>query len=207
MASVRTCCGYAASMIEVSIAPPCTPWRISASVNRPSGWPKRCQLVVTASRPCWARRSCATSDIAALLPPWLVTITSLRMPAATTPDPSSIHDFNATLVDSVTVPGKSVCSVERPTGWIGMKVAGMVSGSRVRTRARKASAISVSVSSGKCGPCCSVAASGSTAIQCAVPPFGISAQRMDAQSCGGFCGEAAVSGISLQDFSLQGFAG
>ena len=52
-----------------------------------------------------ARRSCATSDIAALLPPWLVTITSLRTPARATLSPIAIQSFSATSVGSVSVPG------------------------------------------------------------------------------------------------------
>ena len=63
------------------------------------------QLVVTASIPCFARRSCATRVIAALLPPWLVTITSFRMPARATLSPSAIQSCNASSVESVSVPG------------------------------------------------------------------------------------------------------
>ena len=73
--------------------------------NNPSGAPKRNQLVVTTRSPCWARKSCATSVIAALLPPWLVTITSLLMPARATLSPSAIQSFSATSVGSVSVPG------------------------------------------------------------------------------------------------------
>ena len=92
-------------MIEVSTAPPWMPWRNSSAENNPSGAPKRDQPVVTTSMPCCARRSCATSVIAALLPPWLVTITSFLTPARATLSPSAIQLFSASSVGSVSVPG------------------------------------------------------------------------------------------------------
>ena len=81
------------------------PWRNSSAVNNPSGAPKRDQPVVTARSPYLARRSCATSVMAALLPPWLVTITSFLMPARATLSPSAIQFFSASSVVSVSVPG------------------------------------------------------------------------------------------------------
>ena len=52
-----------------------------------------------------ARRSCATRVMAALLPPWLVTITSFLTPARATLAPSAIQLFSATSVGNVSVPG------------------------------------------------------------------------------------------------------
>ena len=63
------------------------------------------QLVVTTKSPCCARKSCATSVIAALLPPWLVTITSLLTPERATLSPNAIQLFSAVSVGSVSVPG------------------------------------------------------------------------------------------------------
>jgi len=65
----------------------------------------KAQAVVTASMPCWARRSCATRLIAALLPPWLLTITSFRMPARATLSPSASQSLIATSAGNVRVPG------------------------------------------------------------------------------------------------------
>ena len=54
--------------------------------------------------------------MAALLPPWLVTMTSFLTPARATLVPSAIHSLSAASFDNVSVPGKSTCSVEMPTG-------------------------------------------------------------------------------------------
>ena len=104
--------------------------------NKPSGAPKRDQLVVTASMPCCARKSCATSIIAALLPPWLVTIDKLPDAARANAFAERHPVLQRDLVGSVCVPGKSVCSVEMPTGCTGKKVAGTSAGNSSRTRVR-----------------------------------------------------------------------
>src|SRR3954468_2340315 len=84
-----------------------------------------------------------------------------------------------------------------PISSTGRNVAGIVSGSRSRTRARYASAISTSVRSGRCGPCCSVAASGSTAIHRAASVLATSAQAIADQSRAGM----VARGISLHRFA------
>src|ERR1700722_3910594 len=61
-----------------------------------------------------------------------------------------------------------MCSTETPIRCTGRKHTGNASVRILRTCARYASAMKVSTPSGRCGPCCSTAASGSTAIQRAV---------------------------------------
>src|SRR5580704_14767931 len=76
-----------------------------------------------------------------------------------------------------------MCSTETPIRCTGRKHTGSASGRTLRTCARYASAMKVSTPSGRCGPCCSTAASGSTAIQRAVaaPAPATSCQVMSIQ--------------------------
>src|SRR6516164_9617504 len=157
----------------------------SAATNKPAVVLRRDQPVVTTKSPCFARRSCATTLMAALLPPWLVTITSFFTPARATLSPSANQVLSATSVGKVSVPGESICSVEMLTGCSGRRVTGTASGRSSRTRGKYACAIITSVPSGKCGPCCSVAASGRTSIHRSSTETAKSGQWMSVQSRGG----------------------
>ncbi len=140
--------------------------------------------------------------IAALLPPWLVTITSLRTPARATLSPIAVHCLQRDRRSTAFACPESryarwKCrSVERAETW--PERSGRQLCARAPDRPR---AIRTSVSSGRCGPCCSVAASGSTAIQRAASLLAISAQWMSVQSRGG------TVEVIARSVSLNGFAG
>ena len=68
-------------MIEVSTAPPWMPCRNSSAENNPSAALRRDQLVRDHEKRMLRAQILRHQRHAALLPPWLVTITSFLMPA------------------------------------------------------------------------------------------------------------------------------
>ena len=131
------------------------------------------QLTLYTSMSSRARKSRATMSITLTCPPWELNSTSLRIPAAATDSPMSVHSRRMVSALSVSVPGKRACSGLRPTACVG-------STNTFNTGARCASAAAstpststVSTLNGKCGPCCSVAATGNTAMVCAASPLWI----------------------------------
>src|SRR5712691_10776656 len=106
------------------------------------------------------RSSRATMPITSTLPPWELTMTSLRRPARCTLSPIS-HQMRMRLsAENVMVPGERRCSCDFPIVWIGRNSTRRSSGRRARTVSIMPCAIAVSVMTGRCGPCCSVAAIG-----------------------------------------------
>jgi hypothetical protein len=97
-------------------------------------------------------------------PPWLLTITSRRMPARATLSPISVHSRIRVSADNVSVPGNAWCSLDLPIGIIGRNVAGRSAGRRRSTSSTMPWLMQASTQTGRCGPCCSTAATGSTAI-------------------------------------------
>ena len=73
----------------------------------------------TANMPRRTRRSRATISITCGWPPWLFTITNLRMPARWTHSPSSVHIAISVSARKVSVPGKARCSFDLPTWLVG----------------------------------------------------------------------------------------
>ena len=70
-----------------------------------------------------------------MLPPWLLMMTSLRIPARATLSPISMNARSAVSGESVSVPRNARCSSEAPTACTGRNTAGESSGSSARTRA------------------------------------------------------------------------
>ena len=149
--------------------------------------------------PSRARRSRATSSIAATLPPWLVTRTSLRSPARARLSPISVQARDRGRGrQRQRARDKPRCSARLPTRCTGRNVTGRRVGQDLARRAPdRPRRCKLSTPSGKCGPCCSTAASGSTAIQrrSASPAAAMSCQVISIQSRFGQRHEA-LSGLS-----------
>ena len=132
-----TCCGLIASIIEVSLAPACAS---PCSIRGHHEATLRCSLVSV-------RIAEAT---ASAFPPWPFTNTT---PSHQSADRTiSIKTSENALVPIDNVPGKPACS---PLAEIVRLGAIRIRSSCFAACAHKYCAICVSVSSGKCGPCCS----------------------------------------------------
>ncbi len=114
--------------------------------------------------------------------------TSLRTPARAMLSPISVSRRICVSAEMVMVPGKATCSSDLPIQTVGRKVTGRSFGRRARTAATLPSAMTVSTATARCGPCCSTAAMGRTAIHAAVSPARNSSVVISAQSCFGAMG-------------------
>ena len=89
------------------------------------------------------------------------------MPLAATHSPSSVHTRISVSALSVRVPAKAACSGEKPVVCVGKNntaLSASAACSGAQAAAMMPSAKSLSTLSGRCGPCCSVAATGKTAM-------------------------------------------
>ena len=134
---------------------------LSSGVIQPSGCPKRVQLVATASMLKRTRASVATIVISGELPPWAFSMTNLRMPCCC----KILGDAEPALAPlrrrpaTACLPHPYARSNSRPVPPAGRSPARRAAiGQSIRSTSP--SAISVSVSKGRCGPCCSCAPSG-----------------------------------------------
>ena len=170
--------GAGARVMEVSMSPAWMPKRCSWASNRrfrssPCGLVsgRLNQLTLYTSRFSRARRSRATTSSKPDCPPCALSSTSLRTPAAATLSPISVHSCIRVLALSVRVPANAACSGLKPTACVGKNRALTSGGMCGRAWAMTPSTRRLSTHSGRCGPCCSVAATGSTAISCALRPW------------------------------------
>src|SRR3981189_165035 len=128
-----------------------------ASVNAMAGIERRIEA------PRQPQRARPTMPITSLLPPCELTMTSLRKPARCTPSPIS-HQMRVRFsAEQVIVPAERRCSLDFPIVWTARNSTRRSSGRRASTVLIMPSAIAVSVITGRCGPCCSVAATGRVA--------------------------------------------
>ena len=172
--------GARCSIIDVSMSPAWMPKRCSCALNRPctsGGWGRLNQLALYTSRPWRWRSSRATMSITATLPPWLLKISSFFTPALATQAPSSVHKAITVAGERVSVPGKFSCSVLRPMFCGGKNSAGTSAPRWGRAASITPCSSVASTDSGRCGPCCSTAATGSTATSCAAWPVLCSAAK------------------------------
>src|SRR6516165_10849162 len=90
-------------------------------------------------------------------------MTILRKPARCTPSPISNQLQMRLSAEWVMVPPERRCSLDFPIVWVGRNSTLRSSGRRPSTVLIRPSAIAVSVKTGRCGPCCSVEATGKIA--------------------------------------------
>lgn len=110
------------------------------------------------------RRSRKKSSSVPTFPPWLPRRTSFENPLRATEVPMSLSTMRSVSPENVSVPGKSWCSVLLPK-FVGGS-ASTITSSESRASAPPSSSMptSVSVMSGRCGPCCSTAPMLMTAV-------------------------------------------
>src|SRR5262245_532623 len=98
-----------------------------------------------------------------VLPPCELAMIILRKPARCTPSPISNQVRMRLSAEWVMVPPERKCSLDFPIVWVGRNSTRRSSGRRASTVLINPSAIAVSVMTGRCGPCCSVEATGKIA--------------------------------------------
>ena len=96
-------------------------------------------------------------------PPWLFRITSRRTPARATLSPISVHSASSVSTEPVSVPGNLMVLDRQPDRLRRQHQHRRVLGQLASARATMPWLIVVSTEIGRCGPCCSIAATGSTA--------------------------------------------
>src|SRR6478735_3952358 len=112
----------------------------------------------------WPTRSSrATIFIGSTLPPCEVISTSLRKPARFTLSPISIQARIALSQPIVSVPGECRCSFDLQIACVGRTRTSRSAGTSGIASASIPFITVVSTETGRCGPCCSIAANGSTA--------------------------------------------
>ena len=121
------------------------------------------QLTLYTSRPSRARRSRATTSSKPTCPPWALSSTSFLTPVAATDSAMSVHSRMMVSALSVRVPANAVCSGLKPTACVGRNSTDWLAARCGSAAATTPSTRVVSTFSGKCGPCCSIAATGNTA--------------------------------------------
>src|SRR5262249_19843373 len=136
------------------------PWLTSKAEYSPVGRPKRRHCAVTTSMSSRTRNSRATIPTTSVLPPCELAMTILRRPARYTPSPISTQLRTRFSAEWVMVPPERKCSLDFPMVWIGRNSTRRSSGRRASTVSIRPSAIALSVMTGRCGPCCSVEATG-----------------------------------------------
>ena len=130
----------------------------------PAGRPKRCQLVLTASMPKRTRSSRVTMPMISSLPPCELTTTIFLTPARATEAPSSVQA-------SISVGGRQRQRARRVKMLVRLadrlhrqdadvEIVRQAGDDRVEHAVHDL----VSVETGRCGPCCSIAATGSIAM-------------------------------------------
>ena len=145
---------------------------------------------MTTSSPCSRRSRSPAVSMAWRLPPWLLLSTSRRTPQPARAAPMRTMSAARSPDSTCRVPASPgcACSVLAPTGSSGSTRSGKSSGSRRTACASRPRPTSASVDSGRWGPCCSTAASGSTstgsrpAMRCASGP--VSASQYGSGSSG-----------------------
>ena len=130
----------------------------------PAGAPKPYPCHLTANIPARTRNSRLRNEIRSRLPPWLLTIAIFRTPARATDSPNSTKACNAVAADKVKVFAANRCSFDAPIAYTGRIRAFRSAGQLARNFANIPCLINMSVPTGKCSACCSVAAIGKTAI-------------------------------------------
>ncbi len=110
--------------------------------------------------PSRTRKSRVTMPTTSVLPPCELAITILRKPARCTPSPISNQLRMRLSAEWVMVPPERRCSSDFPIVWVGRNSTRRSPGRRASTVLIRPSAIAVSVMTGRCGPCCSVEATG-----------------------------------------------
>jgi hypothetical protein len=155
MRSRRTRSGASASITEVSLLPPWTSNGSPSTLARSKGWMAQ---ALSAKSP-WNSRS-RFSRIPRL-PPCPLTIARLRAGSDRAMSRvRSCSNLTKVSIDSESVPGAQSCSRESPIGIAGSCHRSNASPQRAIMARVSPSAITTSVSSGRCGPCCSIAPSG-----------------------------------------------
>jgi len=91
------------------------------------------------------------------------------MPARATLSPSSVQSAISVAGASVSVPGKRMCSGLRPTFCGGKNNTGSSGGNSGSAASITPWSSVASTDTGRCGPCCSVAATGNTATVRSMP--------------------------------------
>ena len=96
-------------------------------------------------------------------PPCALSSTKVFTPLAATDSPISVHKRITVSARKVKVPAKRACSGLKPTIWVGKNNTGRSQAKWGKLACTTPLTKSVSTDKGKCGPCCSVAATGNTA--------------------------------------------
>lgn len=161
--AMSTRSGAKCSIREVSTKPPWMPCRASAGLTSPSGLPRRLHMQATANICDVARSRRQTMSTTCGCPPRLFSSTSLRTPARATLCPILVQSAISVSALAVSVPGKRMCSTDSPMACTGSTSSGSASGSSARVRVSTPSLMVRSTETGRCGPCCSMAATGRTA--------------------------------------------
>jgi hypothetical protein len=162
-AAMSTVSGRKASISEVSMSPPWMPKAISwadtsprACRSRPTG------ISPPASPPAPATR--ATGSTQVKVAAMAVHDDDLAHPGPRHRQPDLDPGAQRGLGVSVRVPAAQRCSFDLPTACTGRMRRSRSAGQAARSRSSIPSAIIVSVPTGRCGPCCSMAAVGSRAM-------------------------------------------
>ena len=115
--------------------------------------------------PGWrSATSRAARRITSSLPPWLLIRKMRRKPLVTSESVSSVSTRIRVSVDSDSASGKIRWWFEAPKGMVGQTSTGACSASRSAAAVATRSPTRVSTHTGRWGPCCSVAATGSTTV-------------------------------------------
>ena len=123
------------------------------------------ELTLYTSMPRRVRRSRATTSSSPTLPPCALRSTSFFTPVVATDSASSVQSRITVSAFSVSVPAKRVCSRLKPMDCVGKNSTGTSAFKCASAAVTTPLTSVVSTLSGRCGPCCSMAATGSTAMQ------------------------------------------
>ena len=145
-------------------------WALNCAFTS-SGSGRLNQLLLYTSKPCCMRSSRATMSITLTCPPWPFSRSSFLIPARATQAPISVHKAMMVAGDKVSVPAKDVCSVLKPIFCGGRNSTGRSAGNCGSAASITPCNSAASTFSGRCGPCCSTAATGNMAIVSAARPF------------------------------------
>ena len=158
--SRRTRRGASAIITAVSLIPPWTSGAALFSVQRSNGW-----MTQALSAASWAKSRTRFSSTPRL-PPWPLTMTRLRAGSERTS--SRVRSRTTAMKFSSvrqSVPGAQSCSRDRLIETVGSCHRSNASPHRAMIRRVSSSAMTTSVLSGRCGPCCSIAPTGNSRIE------------------------------------------